>query len=172
MEALQDPGRLHFTGANLCPVTEQIKNRIALLFQFINNYLFTYHSEMRLPEEKGTSRVEKSYAIDEDIGEEREEEQNVYDEDDASGITTSASVMTISGKSNNVKELSSLQLEFNRDFADRVNKLTKQRTPDKMGKCPCNIQPNHMTKFGSARFCPKYLRIPDMEARRQFIRLK
>ena len=51
LEALQDPGRLHFTGANLRPVTEQIKNRIALLFQFINKFLFTYHSEMCLPEE-------------------------------------------------------------------------------------------------------------------------
>ena len=172
LEALQDPGRLHCTGANLRPVTEQIKNRIALLFQFANNFLFTYHSEMRLPEEKNASRTERSYAIDEDVGEEGEEEEDTLGEEDASEDMASDSVMTISGRNNNVKELSSLQLEFDRDFADRVNKVTKQRMPERMPKCPCNIQPTHMMKFGSARFCPKYLKIPDVEARKQFIRSK
>ena len=125
---------------------------------------------MHLPEEKNASRTERSYAIDEDVGEEGEEEEDTFGEENTPEDMVSDSVMAISGRNNNVKELSKLQLEFDRDFADRVNNVTKQRTPERMAKCPCNIQPTHMTKFGSARFCPKYLKIPDVEARKQFIK--
>ena len=170
LETLQDPGRLHSTGANLRPVTEQVKNRIALLFQFANNVIFTYHSEMCLPEEKSSTRTERSYAIEQDVGEEGEEEKHVLEEEDQPEVMVSDSVMAINGRTNNIKEFSMVQQEFDREFADRVNTLCKERTPEKMSKCPCNIQPTHSTKFGSVRFCAKYLKIPDVEARKQFIR--
>ena len=128
---------------------------------------------MWLPEDKHTTRSERTYAIETDCGEEENEEQeHSAGEEDISETTASASVMAITGRSSSEKEPSSLQLEFDRTFADKVNKLTKKNSPDKMGRCPCNIHPPHFTKFGSARFCPRYLKIQDMEARRQFIRTK
>ena len=128
LAALQDPTRANFTGANLRPVTEQLRNRLALLYQYVNNFIFTYHSEMRLPKEKHANKTERSYAIETNY----EGEEHDYDtgDDDVPGITASASVMTITA-----------QLEFDTIFADKVNKTTKKKFPDKMSKCPCNISP-------------------------------
>ena len=53
---------------------------------------------MRLPEERSTSKVEKSYAIEADFGEEEEGDEHSFGKEDAPDITTSASVMTITGK--------------------------------------------------------------------------
>ena len=170
LAALQDPTRANFTGANLRPVTEQLRNRLALLYQYVNNFIFTYHSEMRLPEEKQATKTEWSYAIETNY----EGEEHDYDtgDDDVPGITASASVMAITGRSSSGKEPCSAQLEFDRIFADKVNKTTKKKFPDKMSKCTCNISPPHYTKFGSVRFYPRYLKIQDIESRRQFIRTK
>ena len=94
LDSLQDPGRLHCSGANLRPVPEQIRNRVALLFHFMQNYVFNYHSEMRLPEDKSSTKTERSYAIDQDIGEEGEQEGYNHEEEDHSESTVSDSVMT------------------------------------------------------------------------------
>ena len=98
---------------------------------------------MRLPEEKHATRSERSYAVEANYGRE-EGEEHEYDagNDDVSETTASASVMAITSRSSSGKEPSSVQLEFDRIFADKVNKSTKKNSPEKMSKCPCYIPPS------------------------------
>ena len=138
----------------------------------MQNYVYNYHSEMRLPEDKGSSKSKKSYAIcNQEVGEEGEEENNHHQrEEDSFDSAISDSVMAINGKSSSIKIFSKEQLAFDKNFANKVNSNCKTRTPEKMHKCPCGILPQHSTKFGSIRFCEHYLDIKDFKARKQFIK--
>ena len=69
---------------------------------------------MRLPEDKSSNRTERSYAIEQDVGEEGEEEDHHHDDEDKSETSMSDSVMATNGRSSNTKEISKIQLEFDR----------------------------------------------------------
>ena len=77
---------------------------------------------MRLPEDKSSSKTERSYAIEQDIGGEGEEEgYNHEGEEDPSDSTITDSVMAINGRSSSIKVFSKIQLAFDREFAKSKN---------------------------------------------------
>ena len=75
LEMLEDHDKLHSSGISHRAVPEQIKLRVALLFHYMRNYVFHFHSEMRLPEDKSNSKSEKNYCIGTETAEEKGEEQ-------------------------------------------------------------------------------------------------
>ena len=102
LEMLEDPRRLHSAGVHQRPVPEQMKYKIPLLFQFLRNFVYNFHSEMRLPEEKPSSKSEKSYGVSgEEVGEEGDEEDDHKDPEDGNCSEPENgddSVMAVSGK--------------------------------------------------------------------------
>ena len=131
LETLEDHRRLHSSGVNQRPVPDQMKYKIALLFHFMRNF----HSEMRLPEEKPSSKYEKSYGVSgEEVGEEGDEEDdhNPEEGDCSESENGDNSVMAVSGKTQPIKMFNKEQLQFDKSFAEKVNNNCREKRPDKM----------------------------------------
>ena len=61
-------------------------------------------------------------------------------------------------------------LDFDRQYALKVNEAIQKEKPEFLRKCACNVDPRHSTKFGSLCFCPRFLEEKDFEQCKQFLK--
>ena len=59
-----------------------------------------------------------------------------------------------------------LALKHNQEFTNDPNKKTTMRP------CGCKVEPAHMTRFGSMRYCSNFLNIKTRKERKAYLRFK